>query len=81
MEQSKSSVEGPGRPDSIAVCQSGARARSRLGARARVGLSHGGPGGRSGVRSGEACLRDWQLFGGWIFGRSGSSLLIISRKS
>ena len=33
MEQSKSSVEGPGRPDSIAVCQSGARARSRMGAR------------------------------------------------
>ena len=57
MEQSKSSVEGPGRPDSIAVCQSGARARSRLGARARVGLSHGGSGGRSGVRSGGLASR------------------------
>ncbi|GAB6265977.1 MAG: hypothetical protein STSR0001_14230 [Methanothrix sp.] len=51
MEQSKSSVEGPGRPDRIAVCQSGARACSRMDARADVGLPPGGPGGRSRLMS------------------------------
>lgn len=43
---------GLDRPGCIAVCRSGARACSRMGARARVGLLPGGPGGRSGLVSG-----------------------------
>jgi hypothetical protein len=40
-----------------------ARAGDRMGARACEGLSPGGPGGRSGLVSGGAGLRDGQAFG------------------
>ena len=43
--------------------QSCAPACSRIGARVRVGLQPGGPGGRSGLLSGGACLRKRRLFG------------------
>ena len=46
-----------------------------MGARARVGLPPGGPGGRSGLVSEGACFWEGQLLGGLDLGSDSGSLL------
>jgi hypothetical protein len=49
-----------------------------MGARARMGLPPGGPGGQFGLVSGAFCIRDsWLFRGGGIFGSNGRFVFII----